>query len=144
MAKSGNITIKVGPAEVKHLLANPRFVDPRYRNRYYGDVDRNVLAKVYKAVAARFTEVSAAMDEELRAREIVYGARDSEGWREQVTGEYYGKKKLLDEQYSQINIEHSERAQRFIQAKFDEAGIVNFVASGHGSVDRRKSEDGES
>ena len=126
MKKSGNVTIRLGPSEVRAILQGDKPLG-YYRRSGAPSIEK----KVYEAVASKFTDVEKEMAEEIRARNICYATRDTEVWKEKAKV-FAERKALLDEQYRSLNREQNQAMQELVQASFNEAGITSFVARGYG------------
>lgn len=133
MPKSGNVTIKLGPKEVKAILDRP----VQKRSFDYAGSERAVAGKVYKAVAEKFTNVQAEMEEHIRARDICHGMRESDAWQTLRAG-FYKERQVINQMYVELNVKESNALQQLVQQAFDKAGITGFVATGHGYCDAEK------
>ncbi|GAH27472.1 unnamed protein product [marine sediment metagenome] len=125
MAKSGNITIKLGPREVKHILEHPS-----YSGRF-GHPSDIIMTKVSKAAAAKFPEVAKGMEEELQARDTCHGMRESPAWRTMLAG-FHAERKVINVMYQALNEKESKAMEQLVQQAFNKAGITGFKAHGFG------------
>ena len=120
--RSGNVTIRLGPREVKDILEGHIF---GYRN------GRKIQAKLGKAVRSKFSDVEKDMAEEIQARNIRDAVQGSEEWKK-IAQKFYTRRCEIDELYSSLGIEESRAMEALVQVKFNEAGVINFEAKGYG------------
>ena len=126
LPKSGKVIVNLGPAEVKAILENPQYLRKRSWSR-----DQNVGAKVYKAVSEKFSNVKEDMAEEMRARDLCYGMRDSDAWKT-ISAGFRAEHEAIGKMYSELNHKENNAMEQLVQQAFDEAGITHFKASGYG------------
>lgn len=123
--KSGNITIKLGPLEVKQILENP----VHRRSFGYISLDDKLGAKIYKATSEKFTNVKAEMAQEIQAHQILTDTRNTPE-RNKAVASYDKKRKAIVERHQVINNEYAKAIEELTQTAFDKAGITEFVAEG--------------
>ena len=119
----GAVTIRLSPKDIKSILRNPT-------SSRYGD---GIDGKLWKAVVAKFPNIIEENAEEIKVGKIFCEWMDSQ--------EYHDLKSLFEEKESDVRSRQKlladEKAKTFqenLQARFTEAGIVNFVASFYGYV----------
>lgn len=118
MAKSGKVTIRLSPREVKRLMEHPPHA-----------VDE-IMTKVYDAAVLKFPEAKSEMN---KAWDIFKAVTDTDEM-EALEVQANDLRRALNVSISEINEElHRKRAET-VQVALDEAGITEFRAQGYGLV----------
>lgn len=137
MAKSGKITIRLGPREVQSLMEHPPSdADLQLYSR------TAILKRVYDAAVQKFPEVAAAKTEMSKAWDIYKVVSDTEEVKALELSAYDRRTALnssLKEVYDEL---HTKRAE-IVQAALDEAGITQYRAHGYGLESVRIKETGK-
>lgn len=123
MARSGNVTIKLGAREVQEVLGRP----------IIGRYSKTVLGKLYKAVATKFPDVKAELSDEDKAYQIQREVYETEEWMK-FRAESQFKRDEINIQYRHLNEEEAMKFQGLFQARLDAVGIKGIQARGYGFV----------